>query len=457
MPRTPNAARLAEIDLLKSLAILAVVVIHALRPPWDVGATPADRMIGHLTRFGVPAFLFSSGFLYARQARGLGSIRIRLERLMLPYLVASCAAQVFWRVQGLNPSGGSLVHDLALGASFGQYYYVFVLFFLVLASPLFEMLPAMAIALAFSVFFAMQGLTVAGVRGDLGLFWLLRDPFQWWAQFLLGWLVAQHYARSNSESGTLGVSAESQTCLCDSSGGLVTPRILGCFFALVLSLVQLPEAGARDFLDGSETKRYSQFDEELIIRDFFQDKRGGVFVDVGCSYPIAGSTTYFLEKHLGWSGIAVDALPEYAPEWQKERPRSKFFSFYVSDRSDTDQVFYRSAVKGLSSSEQGRVFKGLQIPQEEIHVPTVTLTKLLDANGTGEIDLLSMDIEGAEPAALAGFEIARFKPKLVCIEAAPRTRKQILDYFQAHGYERIERYLKYDNVNWYFRPVPKPE
>ena len=37
---------------------------------------------------------------------------------------------------------------------------------------------------------------------------------------------------------------------------------------------------------GTEKKKYSQFDEELVIRDFFQDRRGGFFVDVGASQPV---------------------------------------------------------------------------------------------------------------------------------------------------------------------------
>ena len=41
----------------------------------------------------------------------------------------------------------------------------------------------------------------------------------------------------------------------------------------------------------AEEKRYSLFDEELIIRDFFQDRRDGVFLDVGCAWPIGASNT----------------------------------------------------------------------------------------------------------------------------------------------------------------------
>ena len=56
--------------------------------------------------------------------------------------------------------------------------------------------------------------------------------------------------------------------------------------------------------------------------------------------------------------------------------------------------------------------------------------------------------------ALAGFDIDRFKPELVCIEAhsSKEIETFIRDYFESHGYELIEEYLPHDYVNWYFRP-----
>jgi hypothetical protein len=29
---------------------------------------------------------------------------------------------------------------------------------------------------------------------------------------------------------------------------------------------------------------------------------------VGAAHPVRNSTSYYLEKHLGWTGIAIDAL-----------------------------------------------------------------------------------------------------------------------------------------------------
>ena len=71
-----------------------------------------------------------------------------------------------------------------------------------------------------------------------------------------------------------------------------------------------------------------------------------------------------------------------------------------------------------------------------------------------DVQQAEMDIEEAEPAALAGCDIERFRPELVCIEVGQRTRERLLAYFSAHGYERIDAYLAFDDHNWYFRPTP---
>ena len=74
-------------------------------------------------------------------------------------------------------------------------------------------------------------------------------------------------------------------------------------------------------------------------------------------------------------------------------------------------------------------------PLDEIReVPTITLNDLLVAEGIQKIDFLSMDIELHEPQALAGFDIKRFRPSLVCIEGLLPVRQQILDYFAANDY-----------------------
>lgn len=222
--------------------------------------------------------------------------------------------------------------------------------------------------------------------------------------------------------------------------------------ALLLLCAALAVSCQRDSgVDLEGDPLYSQHKEELIIRDFFRDRRDGFFLDVGCATPIRDSNTYYLEKHLGWSGIGVDGLPEYRSSWERRRPKSKFFNYLVTDHADTVEPFYRSELPGISSSKPPvRGPAGKERDFEEIQVPTITLTRLLEENQVSKIDLLSIDIEGHEPAALAGFDIDRFRPELVVVEAKPANREFLVKYFTDHGYEQLEKYLEHDPVNYYF-------
>jgi FkbM family methyltransferase len=200
------------------------------------------------------------------------------------------------------------------------------------------------------------------------------------------------------------------------------------------------------------SRRSSLNFEEFIIRDYFKDRRNGVFLDVGANHYRRGNNSYFLETNLGWSGIAVDALEEFAADYQTYRPKTRYVAMFASDVADARVKFFVPKNNMESSSNQEFTVRG-GVPGVSRTVPTTTLTAVLDEAGIQKLDLLSMDIELSEPAALAGFEIDRFKPGLVCIEGHREVRQQILDYFARHDYVLIGKYLRIDPYNLYFQPL----
>jgi FkbM family methyltransferase len=207
---------------------------------------------------------------------------------------------------------------------------------------------------------------------------------------------------------------------------------------------------ARTFRALYGTSVHSQYDEELYIRDFFNGKRGGFFVDVGANHYKKFNNTFYLEKALDWSGIAIDALPEFASGYAQHRPRTRFFSFFVSDTSDGRARFWVQGGDHLLSSSEQDVAGAHSTARD---VATITLDDLLARAGVQKVDFVSMDIELAEAKALAGFDIRRYRPDLVCIEAHPPVRQAILDYFARNTYVVMGRYLRADTRNLYFTPL----
>ena len=240
----------------------------------------------------------------------------------------------------------------------------------------------------------------------------------------------------------------------------VTRRIisLSATLCLLFAPVGCGSADSDEFdeLLKSGESRYARDKEEPIVRHFFRDRREGIFVDIGCYKPEEFNVTNYLEQHLDWSGIAVDAQRYLAPLWKKVRPRSKFFTYAITDRSGETITFHLAGP--ISSTERDIIefwenAKGTEFPVREVQVPTITISDLLDAEGVEHIDFLKIDINGTEPTALAGFDIKRFRPELVHVEAHKKNHETLMKYFEENDYERIEAYMKYDYANWYFTPT----
>ena len=245
--------------------------------------------------------------------------------------------------------------------------------------------------------------------------------------------------------------------------------LLGAALGLVAVAAALPHIGNENQLvpelrpleAAYGPDKHSHHGEEWILRDFFKDRRNGFFVDVGANHYKDYSNTYLLEADLGWEGIAIEPLTEFGPDYARFRPRTRFRPFFVSDVSDRQARLYSlksaplvsSGVERFTSKAGDELAPGDAVESRD--VPTITLDDLLDAEGVERIDFLSMDIELWEPKALAGFDVARFRPALVCIEANAEVRQEILDYFARHGYVVLGRYLRADIWNLYFAPLDR--
>lgn len=183
---------------------------------------------------------------------------------------------------------------------------------------------------------------------------------------------------------------------------------------------------------------YSQWHEDLILLQFFGDQRPGFFVDVGAFDGIYFSNTYLLEQE-GWSGICIEAHPDYAAQCRENRPGSTCIHGACIGDAAKERVTFYAESGGLFSSlspndgpakrhyrvNLGLPFGGFQV----LDVPAMTLNSVL-ANVNRDIDFISIDVEGSELDVLAGFDLERYQPRILLIEA-----NYLRDAY------RIDRYL----------------
>jgi FkbM family methyltransferase len=168
---------------------------------------------------------------------------------------------------------------------------------------------------------------------------------------------------------------------------------------------------------------YSQHGEDKWLVENVELPDKGIFVEVGAYDGIEASNTYHFEKHCGWSGLCIEGNPNCWKALLTNRQCEKFFGAVGTDK---DATFNLSDIP--THSGFGRQGYGLK-------VPTLSLGTLLDAYGCEEVDLLSLDTEGAELSVWeSGYFSGMYRyPRIVIIEhdtaGLMSARKAILDYF----------------------------
>jgi surface polysaccharide O-acyltransferase-like enzyme len=185
-------ARRLDVDLVKAVGSVAVVWIHCMRAFFDPAVSAEERWLGDALQFAVPGFFAASGVLMASGRTGASLTPARLRRVLIPYLLASIAAQLYaWLALDRELSALQLLRDFVLGASFGPYYYVFHAVLFVLAAPVLAQLSRGALAAVTSAaLLAQVGSWAVPDAFSAGL----RNPLLWLGFFLAGWQLRRHDA-----------------------------------------------------------------------------------------------------------------------------------------------------------------------------------------------------------------------------------------------------------------------
>ena len=179
-----------------------------------------------------------------------------------------------------------------------------------------------------------------------------------------------------------------------------------------------------------------------LVAAFFGDIKG-YFVEVGANDPRERSQTWHLEQS-GWTGVLVEPQPDLAANLRGER-KAKVFAVACSSPENAERILPLHVAGPLSSLDRSLMAPG-STPEAIIGVPVRTLDSILkEAGCPTAFDFLSIDVEGHEIEVLRGFDIGRWRPRLILLEdhVADLSKHQ---YLLAAGYRIIRRY---DNNGWY--------
>jgi FkbM family methyltransferase len=163
---------------------------------------------------------------------------------------------------------------------------------------------------------------------------------------------------------------------------------------------------------------YSQGNQDYIVyKNFFMNKRDGVYCDIGGNHPSKFNNTKFFED-IGWTGYVFEPLPSMRELWNEER-NAKLFPFALSDKEGEVkftivQNEFKSEDMFSFINETGSLDRSYQT--KEINVKTKKLKNILSKEKIKNIDYMSIDVEGHELNILKGMDFSKVNINVLTIE-----------------------------------------
>ena len=166
--------------------------------------------------------------------------------------------------------------------------------------------------------------------------------------------------------------------------------------------------------------------DKWVSETLLRTLRGGVFVDIGANDGVTFSNTLWLERQLGWTGLAIEPNPDVFARLTANR-RCTVINACVSGTTGRQQfqavAGYGEMLSGLIDNydprHQERINEELREKGgtiQQFEVDCYTLSDILSNNGIESVDYLSIDVEGAELSILQSIDLHRYRIRVIGVE-----------------------------------------
>jgi len=190
----------------------------------------------------------------------------------------------------------------------------------------------------------------------------------------------------------------------------------------------------------------------------YLDYNDGYFVELGANDGESFSNTLYYERYRNWHGVLVEPTPNnYLLCRANRSPRNHIFCNACTSfeyKKKFVEIIYSNLMSvpvGLESDmpnpfEQAKLGKQFLNPTDDNFIFGAVAKPLnnilIEAHAPHLIDLLSLDVEGAELEVLKGIDHGKYKFKYLCIES--RSKDKLFAYLEPLGYQFIEQLSSYD-------------
>jgi FkbM family methyltransferase len=190
----------------------------------------------------------------------------------------------------------------------------------------------------------------------------------------------------------------------------------------------------------------------------FLDYDNGFFVELGANNGVHQSNTLYFKKYRNWSGVLVEPVPHNFLQCKLNRSnrthvycnactsfdyKEKFVEIIYSNLMSIPRGLESDICDPVAHAHEGKKF--LHPVEENISIGAMAtpLNMLLkNSKASKLIDLLSLDVEGAEIEVLKGIDHNDFKFKFMCIEC--RDIDKLSDYLGVRGYQLVDKLSHWD-------------
>lgn len=193
--------------------------------------------------------------------------------------------------------------------------------------------------------------------------------------------------------------------------------------------------------------------DRYLYETAFRDRRNGVYVDIGAYDGETLSNTVFFERHLGWTGLCVEPLPNAFAKLKATRTAT-CLNVCIGDYDgegeflDVDMNNYGKMYSGLIENYDKRhvdIIRSYALGGQKLKVPVRRLAPLLDALGLTHIDYMTIDTEGSELKILLDIDLRDYAVEYVSVENNYQDQA-IVNRLHDLGYERIHVFAGFDEL-----------
>lgn len=198
---------------------------------------------------------------------------------------------------------------------------------------------------------------------------------------------------------------------------------------------------------------YAQHGEDVILWRALGDGTSRTYVDVGAFHPTHDSVTRALYER-GWRGVNVEPQPDRLAAFLEERPEDVNLSVAIGETDGeielnlTDNPGWASV---LAPADTGADPEGVR----PLTVPLRSLDSLFAELEIDHVDVLKIDVEGAEPAVVRGLLRGTVRPLVCVVEGvAPGVGRRAGDEAVALLVDAGYEHCLFDGLNHYLTTDP---